>query len=77
MGKNFKGDNMVILLILCIIPLAMDKLYKESVWLFLLKLFSAILMLPFVLWWIVDIIMCAIGKYQVNPIHYFKKPKEY
>ena len=67
---------MALLLILCIIPLAMDKLYKESVWLFLLKLFSAITIIIFVLWWLTDIIMCAAGKYQANPIRYFRK-KDY
>ena len=76
MGKNFKGDNLAILLILCIIPLAMDKLYKESVLLFILKLFSAITIVIFALWWLMDIIMCAVGKYQTNPIRYFKKKPE-
>lgn len=73
MGKNFKGDNFAILVILCIIPLAMDKLYKESVLLFLLKLFSAITIVVFALWWILDIVMCFVGKYETNPIRYFKK----
>lgn len=73
MGKNFKGDNLAILMILCIIPLAMDKLYKESVLLFIIKLFSAITIIVFAVWWLMDIIMCAVGKYETNPIRYFKK----
>lgn len=73
MGKNFKGDNSGILLALCIIPLGMDKLYKESVLLFLLKLFSAITIVIFAVWWVMDIIMCATGKYETNPVYYFKK----
>jgi len=74
MGKNFKGDNFAILLTLCFIPLlALDKLYKESVLCFLLKLFSAITIVIAVVWWILDIVMCFLGKYEVNPIRYFKK----
>ena len=76
MGKNFKGDNFAILLVFCIIPLlALDKLYKESVLMFLLKLFSAITIVIGVLWWALDLIMCILGKYEVNPIKYFKKAK--
>lgn len=73
MGKNFKGDNLAIILVLCIIPLGLDKLYKESVLLFILKLFSAITVIVFAVWWLMDIIMCAVGKYETNPIKYFKK----
>ncbi|MCL2540800.1 MAG: TM2 domain-containing protein [Firmicutes bacterium] len=24
------------------------------------------------IWWLVDLIMCVVGKYKVNPIDYFK-----
>ena len=73
MGKNFKGDNFGILMALCIVPLGIDKLYKESVLFFLLKLLSAITIVIFLVWWIMDIIMLAMGKYETNPIYYFKK----
>ncbi len=73
MGKDFKGDNSGLMLAFCILPLALDKLYKERVLLFILKFMSIITGVVFLVWWIMDIIMCATGRYEVNPIYYFKK----
>lgn len=56
----------VILLLLCILPLGFDKLYKKDVAMFLWKLISFFVVVG-VVWWIYDIVCASMGKYKINP----------
>lgn len=56
----------LILLILCIIPFGLDKLYKGSVKFFVIKFVLHLLGIGFI-WWLYDLICAIIGRYKVNP----------
>lgn len=77
--KLSKIPNTLILLLLCIFVgyLGLDKLYfdrasKESVFWFACKLICSIIIIG-VIWNILDIIFCLLGKYKLNPIYYFSE----
>lgn len=60
----------VILLLLCILPFALDKLYigkKDAIVIWLAKFVSIICIIG-VVWWIFDIVYCLLNKYKLNPI---------
>jgi hypothetical protein len=71
--ENYAGANAnaqerfdFVLLILCIIPFGLDKLYKGSVKFFIFKFLLHLLGIGFI-WWIYDLVTCIFGKYKVNP----------
>ncbi len=56
----------IVLLILCILPFGFDKLYKKDTLMFVCKLISSFFIVGFI-WWIYDIVMCVLKKYEVRP----------
>ena len=72
MAKNNQGKNTIITFILGIF--LFDKLYTANGigpklgWWFLKFITGGGLLI----WWIVDLVTCLMGKYKVNPINYFK-----
>lgn len=56
----------LILLVLCILPLGFDKLYKGSVGMFALKFLLSFIGIGFI-WWLFDLVCVIIGRYKVNP----------
>lgn len=70
MSRN-KIDPILLLLTIFLGFLGIDKIYMKSIKFFLLKLIANIFIIGFI-WAIVDIVFAIMGRYQVNPIDYFK-----
>lgn len=62
MKKSFDA----ILLLLCILPLGFDKLYKKDMTMFLYKFITSFIVVG-IIWWLYDLICVCAGRYQVNP----------
>jgi len=62
-----KFDLVLFLIILFLGWFGIDKLYKSSVKLFLIKLLLNFLIIGW-FWNIYDLIMCILGKYKLNPL---------
>ena len=71
MAKN-NGKFDLIMLVLCILPFGFDKLYKGDTKMFVIKLLTHLVGIGFI-WWLVDVVMLIIDKYQTNPLDYFRK----
>lgn len=59
-------NNDLTLLILCILPFGLDKLYKGDTKMFFFKFLLHFIGFGFI-WWIYDIVTLLMGKYKVNP----------
>ncbi len=68
MAKN-KGDGGIVLFLICLFLgwFGIDKLYKGSVKLFVIKLLLNFIIVGEI-WNIYDIICSAIGRYKLNPL---------
>jgi hypothetical protein len=63
---NMEKKFDLLLVILCIIPFGLDKLYMHSNDMFVLKLLLHLIGVGFI-WWICDLVCVLLGKYKVNP----------